>query len=577
MPCPLVMASSTCFHAPVAIRTTNNRLFSNISKHDNSCCLRNPQSSAIAKPELPSKAELPGTSAGCPAHQSSTSNPAPSRTKRSHLPEGVVATNYQVFPDGFPIDNDSPSPPVHATIPFVGYFLDWIRGILPRDLARKYGEIYTTNGIMLRMHCISDWNAINELVPDVDTFRSRNSVPVIPEFFGQSHPINLDGTKHKTFRTNIAAGFSAEILPFYAERVRHTVEDAWIKMSIKTRIEGKQGKLRDMTQELYLGLMVEFANGIKLTDDEKKEMLPKMRAINEGFIYPEFTPKYKKALKFKNELQDKSEAYIRHMLVADAEIINELRKYGDDALKEGRKGIIGRKICIMHIWCAMLPVIVGPRANIDNDPEDIREIARMAFLLWHTGTATMGVTASWALMEMGFDDTIWNRLVEEQDSILKKTPGDDRSVKYDQIGEMKLLDSYLKEMLRVYPAIPFVVRKVANDFEVFGKRVEKGATVRFDFIAANMDERYYPEPEKIMVDRFLKGAPPVLTFGAKRSPHHCIGEGMSKMMMKTTLATVLRGYTMDLDKTQSRANKTIPVPDAGPPSGVLVNALTPLT
>jgi len=131
--------------------------------------------------------------------------------------------------------------------------------------------------------------------------------------------------------------------------------------------------------------------------------------------------------------------------------------------------------------------------------------------------------------------------------------------------------------LRVYPAIPFVVRKVANDFEVFGKRVEKGATVRFDFIAANMDERYYPEPEKIMVDRFLKGAPPVLTFGAKRSPHHCIGEGMSKMMMKTTLATVLRGYTMDLDKTQSRANKTIPVPDAGPPSGVLVNALTPLT
>jgi len=180
-------------------------------------------------------------------------------------------------------------------------------------------------------------------------------------------------------------------------------------------------------------------------------------------------------------------------------------------------------------------------------------------------------------MEMGFDDSIWNRLVEEQDGILKKTPGDDRSVKYDQIGEMKLLDSYLKEILRVHPVVPALVRKVANDFEVFGKRVEKGDSVRFDYIAAMMDERYYPEPEKVMVDRFLKGAPPVLTFGAKRSPHHCVGEATAKMMMKTTLATLLRGYTMDLDKMQSRASKTIPIPDPGPPSDVLVNALTPRT
>ncbi len=127
----------------------------------------------------------------------------------------------------------------------------------------------------------------------------------------------------------------------------------------------------------------------------------------------------------------------------------------------------------------------------------------------------------------------------------------------------------------MHPAIPGMSRKTTKDLEILGHYVKAGSIVSCDFSSAMRDEAMYPDPDIVKVDRFVKkqgkpSPPRVVSFGGPGSPHYCIGAALSKILMKTTLAVLLREYRLEMDPKQSR--EYTKVPDEAPKSKVIVTS-----
>jgi len=500
------MIESLCFLPSVSLRFPIQTLNYRLDKNNKSSTPR----SVLEQPRQdPRTTTRPVTPPKCPFH---------SETPHLHvayLPAGVSAANFRAYPEGFPEDASFiPPPPVHYTVPGIGYAVENSWGIIPRDRARKHGDVYTMDFFGRRMHFICDWTAIHELIRDNSTFINNGANPV----------------------------------------------------------RGGKGYLETMIRELFLAATIEVTNGIGLKSEEYTELSELYYTFLKALFTPKFMLGWKKAFQAKQKILDIVEKLIRRMLVDDADVINDLRKYGDRISVKGGRDILKGRVSISHIMIANAPFVnVGP--NAENNPEDIAYQAKISLGLWFAGMTTASSTISCALFEMGFDKSIWNSLTIEQDTIVEESQGN-RTVKFDQLNNMPLLDSFLTEIMRVHPASIGTAKKTAQDFEVFGKKIEKNSYVWFDHLAAHMDERYYPEPEKIIVDRFLNRATPsILTFGVKGSAHYCLGSGLSKVLMKTTLSILLREYTMEMDQAQSRKYKFLP--DNVPESKVVITELKP--
>ncbi|MFE6847581.1 cytochrome P450 [Streptomyces sp. NPDC057686] len=105
----------------------------------------------------------------------------------------------------------------------------------------------------------------------------------------------------------------------------------------------------------------------------------------------------------------------------------------------------------------------------------------------------------------------------------------------------------VEELLRWIPHKHGVgqARIATEDVEVGGVLIRRGEAVYVSYVAANWDERYYPAPHRIDIDR--KG-PPHLAFG--HGPHHCLAPLLARMeaeLLLTNLITRLPGLRLAID------------------------------
>ncbi|WP_406179764.1 cytochrome P450 [Streptomyces sp. NBC_01006] len=105
----------------------------------------------------------------------------------------------------------------------------------------------------------------------------------------------------------------------------------------------------------------------------------------------------------------------------------------------------------------------------------------------------------------------------------------------------------VEELLRWIPHKHGVgqARIATEDVEVGGVLIRRGEAVYVSYVAANWDERCYPAPHRIDIDR--KG-PSHLAFGY--GPHHCVAPSLARMeaeMLLTTLITRLPDLRLAID------------------------------
>lgn len=92
----------------------------------------------------------------------------------------------------------------------------------------------------------------------------------------------------------------------------------------------------------------------------------------------------------------------------------------------------------------------------------------------------------------------------------------------------------IDEAVRFEPVATFKVRQAAQDLEIDGVKIPKGAMVQAIVMSANRDEEAFEHADQFDIDR-----KPKPSFGFGFGPHMCIGQFIAKTEMQVALNAVL--------------------------------------
>jgi cytochrome P450 len=121
-------------------------------------------------------------------------------------------------------------------------------------------------------------------------------------------------------------------------------------------------------------------------------------------------------------------------------------------------------------------------------------------------------------------------------------------------GDEKLIRNFVEEALRLEAPVQGLPRLVTRDTELAGVALKQGETLMLRYGAGNRDERQYPNPDEIDLDRPHPGSH--LSFGS--GTHHCPGAPLSRQELN-------RGILALLDRMESfRLSPDHPAPKPEP-------------
>ena len=494
---------------------------------------------------------------------------APERPNKS-VTEETNQFAHRVLPENLSKSERPPLPPAHRSVPIFGFFLEKLLGIdtTPREKRQRYGPVYSSNYFIDQRTYISDYNAVVDALRDEEVFRVKGAIEVFTKMFGEGNILSTDFDMHRKARSAILPAFAPGIFPQYMGFITKRVRKTWERV-LERSVAGERIKLDPVFRENYLSIIVEMTTGIDEDATRIGELFQKFLITS---FSPQFGPFWNAGMRARDELMAILEDVVRKNLRERAETINKLREYGDRIMKMGVKEIsVGNVDVLLVLMAAETSISTIPGEMVDENI--VKSLCNVILILWSAGYSSSASTSICMSFEMGFDDVVMKQLVTEQDTIVAAANGN-KDVTYEQaMNEMPLLDSYAQEILRTRPPLSVLGRKVAKDIELFGYFVPKDTLVLLDLAGVHLDPNIYPNPEQIIVDRFVKREgksrpPSILSFGASGSAHYCVGAALAKVMMKTTMGALLREYSYVLDKHQSKEYQS--VPEMSPKSGVVL-------
>jgi cytochrome P450 len=116
------------------------------------------------------------------------------------------------------------------------------------------------------------------------------------------------------------------------------------------------------------------------------------------------------------------------------------------------------------------------------------------------------------------------------------------------LSECVALHGLVLECLRLYPAAFAMYRGAAQRFEFGGHEVPAGTQVAVFTSATHFDGRYFPEPERLDVDRHASPRAEhrqkhvFMPYGG--GPHVCLGAGMGEALLLLATAGIVRHHRL---------------------------------
>ena len=116
---------------------------------------------------------------------------------------------------------------------------------------------------------------------------------------------------------------------------------------------------------------------------------------------------------------------------------------------------------------------------------------------------------------------------------------------FDDLDKLHFLQAFVEETLRLYPpAGVLFMRQAETDVVIGGHTVPRGSLIGLSPYVTQRDERWYPNAEKFLPDRFLppgnERVRPGSFFPFGLGPRRCIGEAFARTELMLVLASALR-------------------------------------
>jgi len=195
----------------------------------------------------------------------------------------------------------------------------------------------------------------------------------------------------------------------------------------------------------------------------------------------------------------------------------------------------------------LLDVLMSIRTE-DGSPRFSTDMVTGMFIsMMFAGHHTTSGTAAWTLIELLRHPPAMAAVVGE----LEELYAGGEEVSYQALREMPVLESAIKEALRLHPPLILVLRVAKEELVVQGLRVPPGTLVGASLSVSNRLPEDFPDPDSFVPERYLdpraedRANPWTwIPFGAGR--HRCVGAPFAMMQLKAIFSVLLRGWEFEL-------------------------------
>ncbi|KAG6452048.1 hypothetical protein O3G_MSEX007459 [Manduca sexta] len=190
---------------------------------------------------------------------------------------------------------------------------------------------------------------------------------------------------------------------------------------------------------------------------------------------------------------------------------------------------------------AMLDLLLEAQDKEEIDLEGIREEVNTFMFEGHDTTA---IALTFCLMLIADHEDVQERIYEECRQLLDKCEG---RPGMSDFSHMRYLDAVIKESLRLYPSVPFIGRRIDEDFYIDDLLVKKDTQVSIHIYSLQRREDLYSEPQLFRPERFLDGEVKhqygFVPFSA--GPRNCIGQRFAMLEMKCALSAIVKEFKLE--------------------------------
>jgi cytochrome P450 len=180
-----------------------------------------------------------------------------------------------------------------------------------------------------------------------------------------------------------------------------------------------------------------------------------------------------------------------------------------------------------------------PETGRGFSPEEMVDQVAIFFLAGHeTSAALMGWTL-WCLAADGH----WMARVDQEAASFMAAP------EYSSLSSMRHTKNVLREVARLYPPVPMVVREAIVPDEIRGRRVPIGAQVVVSPWHLQRNERYWEDPDAFDPGRWDREPPKEAWLPFGMGPRVCPGAGFAMAEAAVLLAAVLARWRFEVQET----------------------------
>ncbi|KAN0036036.1 hypothetical protein ACTA71_005336 [Dictyostelium dimigraforme] len=180
--------------------------------------------------------------------------------------------------------------------------------------------------------------------------------------------------------------------------------------------------------------------------------------------------------------------------------------------------------------------------------EEESSIIPMVNELILAGTETNSSTAEWFVLMMvnnqDYQERIYNELVLALKSTTSTT---NQMIKLSNRNQTPLFNASLKEVLRLYPPVPFgVPREVNKSFDINGGslKIPKGTQIIQSLYSTFRDKNYWDSPDQFKPERFLDDSHSNNYYPYGIGVRNCIGMGFSQDELYISLSNLILNFKL---------------------------------
>lgn len=147
----------------------------------------------------------------------------------------------------------------------------------------------------------------------------------------------------------------------------------------------------------------------------------------------------------------------------------------------------------------LLQVYKDPNAEVRFTRNDIKAFFLDIFL---AGTDTSSAALQWAMAEILNKPVVLKKVRAEIDAVV----GTSRLVNESDVPKLRYLQAVVKEVLRLHPTAPFVLRQSEEDCKINGYDIKGETRTLINVYAIMRDPQAWANPEEFIPERFLGGS-----------------------------------------------------------------------